>query len=254
MSESRVGSQGRALQRSQAAVKAFITADVEEIEGVDLDKPVEALLFVSGGQDFAGAGSKKGMQVSGAQVSFSLMQDGKELEVKGLTANPIQLTVPVADPNPNLNPNPNPNPIPSPNPKPNPNPNPNPTQVPVADPSDTLSKCTGQPDPRNQMKALASHEPACAETLECRYWDEANPNPNPPTPTPTLTTTLTLVLALTLTLTLTLPLTRYWDEANTIWSTDGCVTKVYNGTDGGAFTGCECSHLSEFVSITVLTD
>ena len=50
MSESRVGSQGRALQRSQAAVKAFITADVEEIEGVDLDKPVEALLFVSGGQ------------------------------------------------------------------------------------------------------------------------------------------------------------------------------------------------------------
>ena len=54
---------------------------------------------MSGGQDFAGAGSKKGMQVSGAQVSFSLMQDGKELEVKGLTANPIQLTVPVADPN-----------------------------------------------------------------------------------------------------------------------------------------------------------
>ena len=178
VSESRVGSQGRALQRSQAAVKAFITAGVDEIEGVDLDKPVEALLFVSGGQDFAGAGSKKGMQVSGAQVSFSLMQDGKELEVKGLTANPIQLTVPVADP------------------------------------SDTLSKCTGQPDPRNQMKALANHEPACAETLECRYWD----------------------------------------EANTIWSTDGCVTKVYNGTDGGAFTGCECSHLSEFVSITVPTD
>ena len=71
---------------------------------------------MSGGQDFAGAGSKKGMQVSGAQVSFSLMQDGKELEVKGLTANPIQLTVPVADPNPN--PSPNPNPIPSPNPNP----------------------------------------------------------------------------------------------------------------------------------------
>ena len=106
------------------------------------------------------------------------MQDGKELEVKGLTANPIHLTVPVADP------------------------------------SDTRSKCTGQPDPRNQMKALANHEPACAETLECRYWD----------------------------------------EENTIWSTDGCVTKVYNGTDGGAFTGCECSHLSEFVSITVPTD
>ena len=153
MSESRVGSQGRALQRSQAAVKAFITAGVDEIEGVDQDKPVEALLFVSGGQDFAGAGSKKGMQVSGAQVSFSLMQDGKELEVKGLTANPIQLTVPVADPNPNPNPNPNPIPNPSPSPySPSPNPNPNPTQVPVADPSDTLSKCTGQPDPRNQVR------------------------------------------------------------------------------------------------------
>ena len=118
VSESRVGSQGRALQRSQAAVKAFITAGVDEIEGVDQDKPVEALLFVSGGQDFAGAGSKKGMQVSGAQVSFSLMQDGKELEVKGLTANPIQLTVPVADPNPNPNPNPSPSPFPNPSPVP----------------------------------------------------------------------------------------------------------------------------------------
>eukprot|EP00964_Phaeocystis_antarctica_P134266 scaffold98525_cov36-Phaeocystis_antarctica.AAC.1 len=135
------------------------------------------------------------------------MQDGKELEVKGLNKNPIQLTVPVADA------------------------------------SDTKSKCTGQPDARNQMTALFNYEPACAETLECRYWD----------------------------------------EENTIWSTEGCETKLYNGTDGGSFTGCECSHpnpcltltltlaltltltltltlsgecshLSEFVSITVPTD
>ena len=75
-------------------------------------------------------------------------------------------------------------------------------------------QCTGQPDARNQMTALYNGEPACAETLECRYWD----------------------------------------EENTIWSTEGCETKVYNGTDGGSFTGCECSHLSEFVSITVPTD
>ena len=101
-----------------------------------------------------------------AQVSFSLMQDGKELEVKGLNNNPIQLTVPVADA------------------------------------SDTKSKCTGQPDARNQMTALFGGEPACAETLECRYWD----------------------------------------EENTIWSTEGCETRLYNGTDGGSFTGCECSH------------
>ena len=29
---------------------------------------------------------------------------------------------------------------------------------------------------------------------------------------------------------------------------------MYNGSDGGSFTGCECSHLSEFVSVTVPTD
>ena len=39
-----------------------------------------------------------------------------------------------------------------------------------------------------------------------------------------------------------------------MWSTEGCTTKVYNGTDGGAYTGCECSHLSEFVSVTVPTE
>ena len=174
-----VGSESRALQSSEGTVvKAFISAKMSEIDGVDMEEPVEALLFVSGGQDFAGAGSKKGMKVSGAQVSFSLMQGGKELDVKGLKANPIQLTVPVTDA------------------------------------SDAKSKCTGQPDARNQMTALYNGEPACAETLECRYWD----------------------------------------EENTIWSTEGCETKVYNGTDGGSFTGCECSHLSEFVSITVPTD
>ena len=47
------------------------------------------------------------------------MQGGKALEVRGLTANPIQLTVPVADP------------------------------------SDARSKCTGQPDPRNQVRLRA---------------------------------------------------------------------------------------------------
>ena len=28
------------------------------------------------------------------------------------------------------------------------------------------------PDVRNQMTALYGGEPACSETLECRYWDE----------------------------------------------------------------------------------
>ena len=86
--------------------------------------------------------------------------------------------------------------------------------VPVADAADLGNKCTGQPDARSQMTALYSGGSACAETLECRYWDEE-------------------IMA---------------------WSTEGCTTKLYNGTDGGAFTGCECSHLSEFVSITVPTD
>ena len=39
-----------------------------------------------------------------------------------------------------------------------------------------------------------------------------------------------------------------------MWSTEGCTTKVYNGTGDGAYTGCECSHLSEFVSVTVPTE
>ena len=46
--------------------------------------------------------------------------------------------------------------------------------APVAEEGDLLSKCTGQPDPRNQMTALYSGAPACEETLECRYWDETS--------------------------------------------------------------------------------
>ena len=86
--------------------------------------------------------------------------------------------------------------------------------VPLADRADAKTKCTGQPDARSQLKGLLNNEPACKETLECRYWDEDNLQ----------------------------------------WSTEGCVTMLYNGTDGSAFTGCECSHLSEFVSVTVPTD
>ena len=66
---STVATESRALQTSDGvAVKAFVTAPVSEIAGVDIDKPVEALLFVSSSQDFAGAGSKSNMKVSGAQV------------------------------------------------------------------------------------------------------------------------------------------------------------------------------------------
>jgi hypothetical protein len=86
--------------------------------------------------------------------------------------------------------------------------------APVKDKSDLLTKCTSQPDARSQIQKLGAGGTACRETLECRYWDEE-------------------VLA---------------------WSTEGCLTKVYNGTSGGSYTGCECSHLSEFVSVTVPTE
>ena len=88
--------------------------------------------------------------------------------------------------------------------------------APVKNERDLLTKCTSQPDARSQIQKLSAGGTACRETLECRYWDEE-------------------ALA---------------------WSTYGCVTKVYNGTsaNGGSYTGCSCSHLSEFVSVTVPTD
>ena len=46
--------------------------------------------------------------------------------------------------------------------------------VPLADRADAKTKCTGQPDARSQLKGLLNNEPACKETLECRYWDEEN--------------------------------------------------------------------------------
>ena len=52
---------------------------------------------------------------------------------------------------------------------------------------------------------------------------------------------------------------RYWDEEQLAWSTEGCATVLYNGTDGagggaaasGGFVGCECTHLSDFVAVKV---
>ena len=96
---------------------------------------------------------------------------------------------------------------------------PDPVQLtaPVGRKDDLTHKCVSQPDARSQLKALIGGQTACKETLQCRFWD-------------------TVALR---------------------WSTEGCATRIYNGTDGdgmSAATGCECSHLSEFVSVTVPTD
>ena len=59
--------------------------------------PVEAVLYVStGAYDLVGAGSKSGLEVSGSQIAFSLVQEGKKVPVHDLT-EPIELTAPVGD-------------------------------------------------------------------------------------------------------------------------------------------------------------
>jgi hypothetical protein len=165
---------------SVPAVRARITAPASQIAAIDPSLDVDAVLVVSNGLDFSGAGSKRGQKISGAQVSFTLSQKGKTLSIQGLE-DPLQLTVPLDDA------------------------------------ADVLTKCTGQPDERSQLKGMFNSEPACRESIECRFWDN--------------------------------------DQLQ--WSTRGCRTVLYNSTESvrmGAFTGCECSHLSEYVSVTVPTD
>ena len=87
--------------------------------------------------------------------------------------------------------------------------------VPLEDGSELERSCVGQPSETSLLERMLAGKPACASTLECRYWDEAAGR----------------------------------------WSTDGCATRVYNGTDGGGagFVGCACSHLSDFVAVKVPT-
>jgi hypothetical protein len=77
--------------------------------------PFLSPLFVPGGQDFAGAGSKKGMQVSGAQVR---LRGGARLRARVRVGVRVRRRarrpLTAADPrNPDPSPNPNPNPNPS---------------------------------------------------------------------------------------------------------------------------------------------
>ena len=90
--------------------------------------------------------------------------------------------------------------------------------VPLRDGGELERSCIGQPSEASLLERLLAGKPECANTLECRYWDEEQER----------------------------------------WSTDGCMTRVYNGTGGGgggggAFVGCECTHLSDFVAVKVPT-
>ena len=85
--------------------------------------------------------------------------------------------------------------------------------VPLQDNGELRRSCVGQPDESSLLERLLSDGTSCESSLECRYWDE--------------------------------------DRGE--WSTEGCYTRVYNGTDGGSFVGCECTHLSDFVAVKVPT-
>ena len=61
-----------------ASIKAYVTATPEQIKALDASQPVEAVFIVTQKADFSGAGSKNDLKMSGAQISFSLVQNGKQ--------------------------------------------------------------------------------------------------------------------------------------------------------------------------------
>ena len=61
-----------------ASIKAYVTAPPEQIKALDASQPVEAVFIVTQKADFSGAGSKNDLKMSGAQISFSLVQSGKQ--------------------------------------------------------------------------------------------------------------------------------------------------------------------------------
>ena len=128
----RLGLDGNSSEGAPEApqVKVFVTANASQLKSMNGTKAVEATLLVSAGQDFAGAGSTSEVALSGAQVIFTMFQDGKEMPVNGLKEDPVQITAPKADP------------------------------------EEDKGKCTGQPDPRNQMSSLFEGDVACAESSE----------------------------------------------------------------------------------------
>ena len=82
-------------------------------------------------------------------------------------------------------------------------------------PDELERNCIGQPDDVTLMHQLVfDNKFPCATTLECRFWDENLAE----------------------------------------WSNEGCATRVYNGSDGDSFVGCETSHLTDFVAVRVPTE
>jgi len=46
-------------------------------------------------------------------------------------------------------------------------------------------------------------------------------------------------------------LCKFWDESEERWSSDGCRTVKFDGE--GGLVGCQCDHLTDFISIKVPT-
>ena len=66
----------------------------------------------------------------------------------------------------------------------------------MRDSAELHRSCVGQPDPATLLKRMVGGTPACSNSLECRYWD----------------------------------------EAEKVWSTEGCRTVVYS-QEGSAEEG-----------------
>ena len=73
----------RLAEKGSETVYAWVTADVENITGLNASNPVNAVFFVAN-QDLAGAGSTSTLSVSGSQIDFSLVQDGTPLDISNL--------------------------------------------------------------------------------------------------------------------------------------------------------------------------
>ena len=138
---------------------------------------IGAVLWTSAA-DLHGTGSTPEQILSGPTISFSLTLDGEPLTFDEL-ASPAQLSMPLNDPD------------------------------------DALTACTGRPDPRQLFSRMAGGGTQCASTMECKFWSE--------------------------------PLNA--------WSKDGCETVGYNATSGGAVgCSCGHLREKDFIATKVPTD
>ena len=67
-------------------IKAYVTAPPDQIKALNASQPVEAVFIVTQKTDFSGAGSKSDLKISGAQISFSLVQSGKQARLASSSA------------------------------------------------------------------------------------------------------------------------------------------------------------------------